>query len=803
MRADFHDLAFRADGLEFYSWHQDGLLRVHETATGKVLRAFLLPGQAGVRFSADGRFLTLAVDRDVAQVGAKALTVWDTRTGTLRYRIKAPAGDLFSSWDAALHDGRTLVTGERRSGAVRLWDVTRGTSRLLREKAREVIYLVSSPDGKRLFVQTADSSQCWASADGKELWRVAVKVDDKKDELWVCPDLMVAPDGSALLVGEGLGGALVQILDAATGKPYPKLRLPPRELGTAMWGVDGRTLLIQDPNANVVHIWDLEAGKERSRLPWGYGCIAPSPDGKTLLGNDPQLQRWDLRTGKPLYPSMADHGHPCQVEDMACSPDGKLLVSGDRDGSVFFWDLQTGRPLRIVRFNGCVCLAFTPDGSQLIIGTYDETLAVCDPTSGKVVKRLRLENLREGFGGLHRGPLYPCEGERLLLNRHQAALSVRAWSRGPGGVTAAWDLKTGKHLWLRVAKGTEGLSGLSADGRWGVAWDLSLREVETGRLVGRLAEKDGQAANHRTVFSPDGSLIATNASHLFGSEKTSNWEYSGIEIWERATCRLVRRFPVEGWLRSFGFSPDGRRLAALYGDEFWVWDVARGKELLHRKATGDGAYWRGDRLTFTPSGKALAVATEDGSILLWEIPPVAPAALPVLGDDEVRRAWKDLGAGNPGKAFAAVADLADRPAQGIALLKEQLRAAAPASAEEVHRLIADLDNEVFATREVAERKLAVLGPRVWPALREVLSRRPSAEARRRLERLLDEQRLPAEDDLRSQRAARVLEWVGTTQAQEVLRILAAGDANASLTQEAKAALGRLGRRLAAEEWPRR
>jgi hypothetical protein len=84
-------------------------------------------------------------------------------------------------------------------------------------------------------------------------------------------------------------------------------------------------------------------------------------------------------------------------------------------------------------------------------------------------------------------------------------------------------------------------------------------------------------------------------------------------------------------------------------------------------------------------------------------------------------------------------------------------------------------------------------------LREALGQRPSAEARRRLESLLDESRSPPADILRSHRAVRALEWAGTTEARDLLRVLASGDPAAPLTQEAKAAFHRLERRLALGE----
>ena len=54
--------------------------------------------------------------------------------------------------------------------------------------------------------------------------------------------------------------------------------------------------------------------------------------------------------------------------------------------------------------------------------------------------------------------------------------------------------------------------------------------------------------------------------------------------------------------------------------------------------------------------------------------------------------------------------------------------------------------------------------------------------------------VPSPETLRGLRAVEVLELIGTAEAKEVLELLARGLAEARLTQEASASLGRLGQR---------
>jgi hypothetical protein len=106
-----------------------------------------------------------------------------------------------------------------------------------------------------------------------------------------------------------------------------------------------------------------------------------------------------------------------------------------------------------------------------------------------------------------------------------------------------------------------------------------------------------------------------------------------------------------------------------------------------------------------------------------------------------------------------------------------------------------LDSKRFAVREKATRELEQLGGVIEADLKDTLRRRPSAEARRRIERLLEKMRrerlFPQAEQLRAARAVEVLERIGDAGARRLLATLAGGAPAAPLTVEAKTALERL------------
>src|SRR5262249_29967512 len=147
----------------------------------------------------------------------------------------------------------------------------------------------------------------------------------------------------------------------------------------------------------------------------------------------------------------------------------------------------------------------------------------------------------------------------------------------------------------------------------------------------------------------------------------------------------------------------------------------------------------------------------------------------------------------------ALWSLAASPDQTVPYLAERLRpsAADVKALAKVPQFLHDLDDGAFAVREKAKTELARLGAAAEPALREALAQSPSAEVRKRLEELLAavaaQREYPSGEVLRGLRAVEVLEQIGTREARQVLKTLAAGASEPSLTREAHVALDRLKR----------
>jgi hypothetical protein len=200
-------------------------------------------------------------------------------------------------------------------------------------------------------------------------------------------------------------------------------------------------------------------------------------------------------------------------------------------------------------------------------------------------------------------------------------------------------------------------------------------------------------------------------------------------------------------------------------------------------------------VAFSLDGKVLATGSQDATILLWDMKrPVGNAPDP--GKPAAERLsvlWSQLAEADVARAYDAVLALAAMQGQCVPFLAKRLQPVKPLPAEQIAKLVADLDNDSFGVRKEASAQLAALHDLALPALKKALNGKVSLEARRRLTALADplDSMKYSPAMLRELRSVEVLELLASHEARRLLEILASGAAEAILTIEAKASLARL------------
>jgi RNA polymerase sigma factor (sigma-70 family) len=730
--------------------------QIYDLASGGLVREFRDAGPQqyqGAVFSPDGKMLASY------SFNTKTLYLWEVATGkeVRRWPLRLGFGGSFTFSPNA----KTLIAGDLRT--IHCWDIATGTEgRRIEEHPGACIFRVAlAQDGNVLATQALPEVPKVALEFGLE------DQADSKVYLW------------DLAGGKRIGQIEVVPVSGAQRSDVPS---DSSRVRAFRFSPDAKTLATASGDG-MLRVWEIATGKELRRWHAGWvHSLAFSPDGKRLAsaGGDYTVHLWDAATGKELR----EHpGHRSGFELLTLSPDGRTLASAGWDHEVHVWDMATGELRRLLRPDDGIVqdFHFSPDGRSLITLGENTKVPVWDIRSGQ--QRRQFQAPVEARPGRYAQATSP-DG--------QTWVSVSVDGKGTSSLVL-WDGSTGKKrrvladsaCWLGAltfSPGGETLYSCCGDKKvrlWDVATGKRLREFSADDLPG------GDTGS----FSPDGNWFAR------GNREGE------LLLYDVPTGTAVRRVTIPRPRRAppcYAFSADGRTVAI--GDEggmIYLVEVASGKFRRRLAAGYPHGVWV---LLFSSDGKRLVSGSDDTTALVWDLSNRPGARHELLSQADVAACWTDLAGEDAERADQAVRCLAASSTETVPYLEQQLRPAAGTDVRRLAGLIADLGSDRFRVRERAFQELADVGEAATAACRTALASKPSPEVYRRLEMLVrkqDQERWsPPPPRLRMLRAVEALELAGIPQARQLLQKLAAGAEQASLTQEAQAALRRLARRVA-------
>jgi WD40 repeat protein len=306
-------------------------------------------------------------------------------------------------------------------------------------------------------------------------------------------------------------------------------------------------------------------------------------------------------------PSLTLPGDRDDVECLAFSPDGKLLVSSGRCGRVQAWDAETGlrRWAALTGSGAAHAVAFAPDGRVLAWGGDGQAVELCDPATGQTHMRL----------GGHQAPVH-----HLAFSPDGARLASASGNIDPGPAEVkVWDLATGREI-AHVARGVSvDALAYSPDGKrlavllnnWGAFAEDRDVLVLDGTTLAELATVSTAYPLACVAFSADGQSLAVGGS-------AEGRQPGVIGLWDTATWRRRAELTGHGFrVKGLAFTPDGQGLASVSEADKSVWlrDVAGGRRSLLLK----GLWYPQGCLAISPEGSRLAAGDHDGKICLWDL----------------------------------------------------------------------------------------------------------------------------------------------------------------------------------------
>ncbi|MBD1812038.1 serine/threonine protein kinase [Microcoleus vaginatus DQ-U2] len=282
-------------------------------------------------------------------------------------------------------------------------------------------------------------------------------------------------------------------------------------------------------------------------------AVAVAPNGRVIVSgnNDGTIHLLHKRRGK-LLKVLAGHLGP--VWSVAVSPDGRTIASGSADGTIKLWNFYSGKLIRTLdgHTDGVFSVVFSPDGEAIASVGKDNTLKLWQVEGGA-----ELETLQGVFDQVHSVAFSPYK-DTLFTGNGDGTIKLWNWKTGEFQATLTGHFDAVSALTVSPDGKILGSGGWDNTVR---IWDITKEHwsAPSGEVI-----FNGHADRIQSLaFSPDGDKLAS--ADLSGT----------IKLWHMSSGEIAGTLKGHSTWVELAFNPQDKTLiSGSFDDTIKVWRLS-------------------------------------------------------------------------------------------------------------------------------------------------------------------------------------------------------------------------------------
>jgi len=283
-------------------------------------------------------------------------------------------------------DGKTIISYS--SGTMNIWDAESG--KLLRSFNEIRNFAGFSPDGRIIVIKSGNEVRFYEADSG----RPVKTLDDMKSE-----NIVLAPDGKTFVLliknsskGRSDDTGSIEIRDSDSGDLIKRIDDLDKWLDKDLvsFSTDSNFIIVGF-NTGQTKIFNARNGELINTIR-GVGQLSSvriSPDNQIIAAGLYSGSIKFLNMKGEIIRSIGGHAEdPSNFFKFEFSLDGKMLVSGGRDGKIKIWDSASGRLNRTISGNlGSIrTVSLSPDGRFIVSGGEARRVQLWDVKTGELIR---------------------------------------------------------------------------------------------------------------------------------------------------------------------------------------------------------------------------------------------------------------------------------------------------------------------------------------------------------------------------------------------------------------------------------